>query len=298
MVVVIPVEIARVITGYIEDNKSFLNLLLVSHAFRLLVELYLYTDVSFFGVNDAQLSDADILVMGRSFLHGITTGGGRCARYVKRLHLPGGVFLRREQYTLFQTILKLLNNLADLDVESCWWTDSSPFSLRTLLEDSQSQSSPAPFTLQSFRWYILGNLDRVGLDWFLSHQTSLERLFLPFFPMSDSCPPIPILPKLRVLQALDQRAAGRFLTRNHVTHLKLGGDNILNLDDATLRNVVVCALPPLEFSHVATAAARMLKLECLEIGVYSVSLYFQPYSHWPTGVPSTVGINPRNPRPA
>lgn len=63
MVVVIPVEIARVITGYIEDNKSFLNLLLVSHAFRLLVELYLYTDVSFFGVNDAQLSDADILVM-------------------------------------------------------------------------------------------------------------------------------------------------------------------------------------------------------------------------------------------
>ncbi|KAL4250679.1 hypothetical protein AB1N83_013685, partial [Pleurotus pulmonarius] len=57
MVVVIPVEIARMIAGYIEDKKTFLNLLVTTQAFRLLAEPYLYTDVSFFGANHVQLKE-------------------------------------------------------------------------------------------------------------------------------------------------------------------------------------------------------------------------------------------------
>lgn len=292
MATVLPIEIARTITGCIEDKKTFLNLLLTTHAFRLLAEPYLYTDVHFpvplIGLRQLDeapsKADLDLWAMGHSFLQGITTGGDRCARYVKRLHLPDVVFLRREQYTLFQKILRLIPNLEDFQVHSQQWPIVSrkpSFNLQTLLEDSQSQTSPPPFVLHSFGWNTCRDLDDAGLSWFLSHQTSLERLFLPSLIMSDSSLPIATLPRLRVLHARDHVAARRLLAKVHVTHLKLSQGNIHELGSATLCNVVVSALPP--FGFFAQVALLMPNLECFEIFSYHVSPLFpkSPIVHLP-----------------
>ncbi len=109
MATVLPFEIAQMITDYVDDKKTFLKLLLTTHTFRLLAEPYIYTDVHFPvpSIRVRQLDEAPskgdlkLSAMGHSFLQGITTGGDRCARYVKRLHLPDVVLLRREPRTLF-----------------------------------------------------------------------------------------------------------------------------------------------------------------------------------------------------
>ncbi|KAF7436015.1 hypothetical protein PC9H_002841 [Pleurotus ostreatus] len=257
MATVLPVEIARMITDYIQDKKTFLNLL---------------TDVSFLGPigqNHAQFkypSEADLLGASGSFLDGITAGGGRCARYVKRLYLPGSGFLQRELYKLLQTILQALPNLEDLQVHRSWWmVFPFGFNLQALFE------SPPPFQLQGFGWYTPGNLDRVGLDWFLSHQISLERLFLPSLNTSPS-PFTPTLPRLRILHALDNVAARRFLTGNQVTQLKLERDDIHELDDTTLRTVVFCVSRFALLGSLSTVVARMPNLERLEINASAQSI--------------------------
>lgn len=260
------------ITDYIRDRKTFLNLLVTTHAFRLLAEPHLYTDVSFLGPigqNYAQFkypSEADLWAVSRSFLDGITAGGGRCARYVKRLHLPGSGFLRRELYKLLQTILQAVPNLEDLQVHCSWWIASPKgFNLQALFE------SPPPFQLRGFGWYTPGNLDRVGLDWFLSHQISLERLFLPYLNTSASSFNL-TLPRLRILHALDNVAARRFLGGNQVTQLKLEKGDIHELDDTTLRTVVVCVPRLALFGSLSTAITRMPNLECLEIDAFVQSI--------------------------
>lgn len=278
MATALPVEITRMIIDCIEDKEALLNLLVTTHAFRLLAEPHLYADVSFLSVGKSHVHHegplkASLWDVSHSFLHGITTGGGRCARYVKRLHLTASGFRRREQYTVFQTILKLTTNLEDLHIRSLF-PHALPRSLnlQTLLEDPQG--SPPPFALRSFGWYASTGLDTVGLDWFLSHHTCIERLFLPFFLISDSSPLTATLPRLRVLHARREAAARRLLLGKHVTHLKLSRGYIQEPDDATLRNVVVCAIQPVCFSQLSTVVALMPNLGCLEIHAISVSPLF------------------------
>ncbi|KAF4604483.1 hypothetical protein EYR40_003257 [Pleurotus pulmonarius] len=96
MAIVLPIEISRMIIACVEDKKTLLNLLFTTNAFRLLVEPHLYADVSLINAPATQdptryrrpVLDTVLWAVSRSFLHGITAGGGRCARYVKRLHLP------------------------------------------------------------------------------------------------------------------------------------------------------------------------------------------------------------------
>ncbi|KAF4604485.1 hypothetical protein EYR40_003259 [Pleurotus pulmonarius] len=234
------------------------------------IEPYLYADVSFFGANHVQLkepSDAELLAMGRSFLLGIAAGWGRCAHYVKRLYLPGAVLLRRELYKLFQTILQTVRNLEDLQVHCSWWIASpGGFNLQTLFE------TPPLFQLQGFGWSTPGHLDRVGLDWFLSHQTSLERLFLPSLRTSESSFLTPVLPRLRILHAMNSVAARRFLAGNQVTHLRLEQGDVHGLDDTLLRPVVVCITGHALFGSTSTAVARMPNLECLQIDAFAQSI--------------------------
>ncbi|KAF9495652.1 hypothetical protein BDN71DRAFT_1495786 [Pleurotus eryngii] len=293
MATALPVEIARMIVDYIEDKGSLLNLLVTTHAFRLLAELHLYAVVSFLpfpgrpaGYEEEPLR-ASLWDVSRSLLRGITTGGGRCARYVKRLHLTASGFRRREQYTVFQAILKLTANLEDLYIHPFQLAPTS-LNLQTLLEDPQG--SPPPFTLRSFGWYLSEGLGTVRLDWFLSHHKSIERLFIPFLPISDSSPSTATLPRLRVLHTRHQAAARRLLRGNHVTHLKLSHDNIEDPDDAALRNVVICALQPVYFSRISTVVARMPNLVCLEIQAIS-----RTYSPVATGLRNPLRARPQKP---
>lgn len=134
------------------------GVLVTTQTFRLLAVPYIYTDFSLFDRQHRgrldEPSEIDLLAMTRSFLLGITTGGGRCAQYVKRIRLPGSGLLRRAQRALFRAILKLVPNLKGLQVYSSRRiTSAKPFNLRTLLV------SPPSFQLRSFGWYARGDLE-------------------------------------------------------------------------------------------------------------------------------------------
>lgn len=182
MAFTVPVEIADIIIGNVEDDKpTLLNLLLTSHAFQRIAELRLYASISFLISFPRSPNDADLVATARSFLHGIASGNGGRARYVKEIHLPDSAF-RGEQYS-FQRILKSVANLADLRIyKSSWHTD--PLNLRTFFEDSPWQSSPPPFVLKALLWYGSRKLEQAGFEWFLTSQKSLEHLVTPDFPDS------------------------------------------------------------------------------------------------------------------
>ncbi|KAF4573663.1 hypothetical protein EYR36_008181 [Pleurotus pulmonarius] len=263
MAIVLPIEISRMIIDCVEDKKTLLNLLFTTNAFRLLVEPHLYADVSLINAPATPdptryrrpVLDTVLWAVSRSFLHGITAGGGRCARYVKRLHLPAFCLQNGEQqYAALQTILKSVTDLEHLQIYS-WW-NVEPVDLQVLLGNPKSRSSPPPFTLRSFVCYMSGGLDSFGLGWFLSHQKSLERLFLPSCVAGDPHRSMPLLPRLRVLDACDQ--------------LDKAG-NMFKLDDAALRHIVVCVVWDSISSPVFTTVARMPNLECLELDIHSQS---------------------------
>ncbi|KAG9225225.1 hypothetical protein CCMSSC00406_0007056 [Pleurotus cornucopiae] len=274
MVIAIPVEIAHIIMAYVADKGSLANLLLVSHAFRLLAEPLLYYDVSFlapfrqdrggWGQSEGR-SDADISAVANSFLHGITAGGGVCARYVKRIYLPGVAF-RGAQYALFQSILQSTPNLEDLQVHFAWWMEAIELlDLRAFFTGPRSRCSSPPFALKTFAWYTPDvQPSSLGLGWFLSTQKSLERLLLPNL-VAESCPPfLPTLPRLRVLHASTIVVAKQFRKANQVTHLMLERGP-MGLDAAGFVDVVVCVARRSSLHEVSAAMAWMPRLECLEI---------------------------------
>ncbi|KDQ31584.1 hypothetical protein PLEOSDRAFT_156241 [Pleurotus ostreatus PC15] len=256
MAAIIPVEIARIIAGYLKDKQSLLNLLLVSHAFRLLAEPYLYNDVSF-----CQQREHTI----HNFLLGLTASGGRCTHFVKRLRLPIIPPLRSRLYTSYQTVLTLVPNLEDLQF---YPSRSTGLLKRFDLQDFlNGPSSPPVFMLKRFAWHSRCSLDSIGLTWFLASQKSLECLSLMTFYAADA---IPTLPRLRVLHALNLAAARRSLETNQVTHLRINNcTTSLDLNDAALLNVVVCVLCLITLEELSEAAVRMPNLECVEINVLS-----------------------------
>lgn len=279
MVTAIPVEIARMIVGYVEDRSSLLNLSLISHAFRRLTEPYLYSDVSFlapfrqnYHAQHKGRSNADMLAVANSFLLRITSGEGHCAHHVKRIRLPAVAF-QGEQCSSFQTILKSVPNLEDLQVHSSWWVESgNTLNFRTFFNDSQSPR-PIPFTLKAFTWYphtVL--LDSAGLEWFLACQQSLELLLIASFTLQSSFR-IPSLPRLRVLDAPISYAK-RLLKTHQVTHVKLLGEEFLQLNSAALRDVVVCVTRIAKLDELSAAVTRMPNLECLEMDTFCVCLPF------------------------
>ncbi len=258
MVDIIPVEISQIIFGHVEDKETLARLLLVSHTFRRLAEPYLYRDVSFCLQREYTI---------QKFILGIAAGGGRCARFLKRLHLPI-VSPQHELYELFQTIFALVSNLEDLELYPSRWSRLlTTFDLRDFLDGSPSASA-----LKRFAWYSHRSLDSIGLTWFLTCHQSLECLTLMTFHTADL---IPTLPKLRVLHALNLAAARRSLETNRVTHLQIHNCTAsLDLHDAALYNVVVCILRVGTLDVLSEAVARMSNLECFEINVLSVSLTF------------------------
>lgn len=279
MVIAIPVEIARIVTTYVVDKGSLANLLLVSHAFRLLAEPFLYSDVSFLvpfrqeygGWGQAEgRSDADISAMANSFLCGITAGSGVCARYVKRIYLPGVAF-RGTQYALFRSILQSTPSLEDLQVHFAWWMEAiGLLDLRTFFTGPRSRCSSPPFALKTFAWYTPDvQPSSLGLEWFLSTQKSLECLLLPTLAV-ESCPSLPTFPRLRVLRTSTIGVAKRFREANQVTHLMLRG-GLMEFDAASFLNVVVCVIRSSPLREVSAAVARMPRLECLEIDTSRVS---------------------------
>ncbi|KDQ25066.1 hypothetical protein PLEOSDRAFT_1107978 [Pleurotus ostreatus PC15] len=262
MVTAIPVEIARMIVGYVEDKKSLLNLSLISHAFRRLTDPYLYSDVSFLAPHKGR-SDADLLAVAHSFLLRITSGEGHCAHHVKRIRLPAVAF-QGEQCSSFQTILKSIPNLEDLQVHSSWWVESeNTLNFRTFFNDPDGPR-PIPFTLKAFAWYPhMVPLDSAGLEWFLACQQSLELLLIASFTLESSFR-IPALPRLRVLDA-PISCAKRLLETHRVTHVKLLGEEFLQLDSAALRDVVVCVTRIAALKELSAAIIGMRNLECLEM---------------------------------
>lgn len=279
MAAIIPVEIARIIIRFVKDKQSLLNLLLASHAFRLLAEPYLYNDVSF-----CQQRERTI----HSFLLGLTAAGGRCTHFIKRLRLPIIPQLSR-LYTSYQIVLTLVPNLEDLQFYPSWST-SSPrrFDLQDFLN---GPSSPPAFVLKHFAWHSRRSLDSVGLTWFLTNHKSLEYLSLMTFNTADA---IPTLPRLRVLYTLNLAAARRSLETNRVTHLRINNcTTSLDLDDAALLNVVVCVLCLDTLEEFSEAAVRMPNLECFGINVLSVSLPF--LNIYSTTIDSVLVTNPHYP---
>ncbi|KAL4266746.1 hypothetical protein AB1N83_004060 [Pleurotus pulmonarius] len=231
MFAIIPVEISQIIFGHVEDKETLARLLLVSHTFRRLAEPYLYRDVSFCLQREYTI---------QKFILGIAAGGGRCARFLKRLHLPI-VSPQHELYELFQTIFALVSNLEDLELYPSRWSRLlTTFDLRDFLDVSP-----------------------IGLTWFLTCQQSLECLTLMTFHTADA---IPTLPKLRVLHALNLAAARRSLETNRVTHLQIRDCTAsLDLHDAALSNVVVCILRvDSTLDVLSEGVAHMSNLECLK----------------------------------
>ncbi|KAF4596973.1 hypothetical protein EYR40_007423 [Pleurotus pulmonarius] len=282
MVVAIPVEIAQAVTGYVGDKGSLANLVLVSHAFRRLAEPFLYSDVSFLvplqrkhgGWGQAEgRPDAVLSAMANTFLCGITARGGVCARYVKRIYLPGAAF-RGIQYALFRSILQSTPNLEDLQVHPAWCMEEiGAMDLQTFFTDSQSRCTIPPFALKTFAWYAPeAHPTSLGLEWFLSTQKSLERLLLPI--LESWSPSLPAFPRLRVLHTSTIDVAKRFREANQVTHLMLTGGP-MELDAASFLNSPI----PRTLSRVGAlkGATKLRHLRLFLNQVLPESVVFQNY---------------------
>lgn len=130
---------------------------------------------------------------------------------------------------------------------------------------------PIPFTLKAFTWYphtVL--LDSAGLEWFLACQQSLELLLIASFTLQSSFR-IPSLPRLRVLDAPISYAK-RLLKTHQITHVKLLGEEFLQLNSAALRDVVVCVTRIAKLDELSAAVTRMPNLECLEMDTFCSSI--------------------------
>ncbi len=278
MVIAIPVEIARLIAGCLEDNGSLLNFLLVSRTFYHIAKPLLYTEVSLLGPlgevrwdQHERRSDADLSTMAHGFLSSIMANS-EFAHHVKRIRLPAVAF-RREQHPVFQTIMKSVPNLEDLQIHSSWWREGMiPFNLRTFLEDAHPQSPPIPFSLKSFAWYTVEVLPD-GLVWFLGRQRdTLERLHLPYLRISGQFPEIPVLSRLRVLHAATVEVARMFTPKaSQITHLMLELVNRGDFDEAVFRNVVVWVTRVSDVDIISEAVVQMPNLEYLELDTFYVS---------------------------
>ncbi|KAL4257999.1 hypothetical protein AB1N83_011596 [Pleurotus pulmonarius] len=274
MVVAIPVEIAQAVTGYVGDKGSLANLVLVSHAFRRLAEPFLYSDVSFLvplqrkhgGWGQAEgRPDAVLSAMANTFLCGITARGGVCARYVKRIYLPGAAFRGIQS---FESILQSTPNLEDLRVHRGWRAEFTlPLDFRGFFIGPPSQYSVPPFALKTFAWYTPDvELSAVGLGWFLSTQKSLECLLVPALDAEyeSLLPILPTFPRLRILHAATAHDAQMFSKASQVTYLMLDSC-ATELDAAAFSNTVVYVARRSPLHEVSAAITHMPRLEYLEI---------------------------------